>query len=95
MPVPSRMVPSQGVRKRGCSTQNTRGSSPSRAMLKKIRLWPYCSTSITDSSPVTAPSFTNSASHGCPMASTATASGSATPSRRNGTTPTITAATAR
>ena len=83
-----------GVPKRGCTCANRRGSSPSSAMLKKIRLCPYSSTRITVVSPVSAPSFTSTANQPSPITSIARAIGSGTSSWSYGTIPVSTAATA-
>ena len=37
---PNRMVPIHGVRNLGCTLEKARGSRPSRAMEKKMRVWP-------------------------------------------------------
>ena len=52
---PSRIVERYGVPKRGCTLAKTRGSSPSRLIAKKTRVWPSSRIMHTVVSPMAAP----------------------------------------
>ena len=91
---PVTMVVTCGVRKRGCTRAKVWGSSPSRAMAKKIRGWPYWNTSSTADIDTIAPSATIHPTVVKPVLFSAFARGSATPtSSVYGTIPVSTAPT--
>jgi len=89
---PVTKVVTWGVRKRGCTLAKDWGSSPSRAMAKKMRGCPYWKTSNTADIENTAPSATILAMDVIPVAFSAYASGSAAfPRSLDGTIPVNTA----
>ena len=55
---PVTSVPIEGVRNFGCTCPKNGGSSPSRAIAKKMRACASVMTSITDVMPAIAPSLT-------------------------------------
>ena len=69
-----------GTRVFGSSLAAHRGSSPSRAIAKKIRGWPYWNTSSTAAIETAAPSATIMPTPANPASFSASASGSATAS---------------
>ena len=88
MPVTS--VVTCGVRYFGWILAAHCGSSPSRAIAKKMRGWPYWNTSSTAVSDTTAPNATIAPAVGRPASCSACASGSAALSCVYGTSPVAT-----
>ena len=82
-----------GILVRGLKRAAHCGSSPSRAIAKKIRGWPYWKTSSTADIDTAAPSATIQPTVLKPASSSARASGSATASSLYGTMPVSTAPT--
>ena len=74
--MPVRIVDFHGVRNRGCTApKKPGGSSPSRAMARKIRGWLSIITSSTDVIPATAPTEISSCAHGSPACRNASDTG--------------------
>ena len=56
----------QGVLNFGCTVESTGGSRPSRAITKKIRVWPYIISRTTDGRAMVAASATTLPKKGWP-----------------------------
>ena len=80
MITPSRMVGRCGVLNRGWTREKKRGSSPSRLIAKKTRVWPSSRIMHTVVRPTAAPKLMKPANQGCPVALKASASGASTDS---------------
>ena len=92
---PVKMVDFQGVRKRSwTAAKNPGGSSPSRAMAKKILGWLNIITRSTDVMPATAPTETSNSAQGSPTCLKASDTGASILICRYGTIPVSTAAIA-